>query len=371
MTDTSSYSSGENSRQTAISAFFDTREEAEDAVERLRDIGVLDADIRMTEGAEDAGQREEQGRGFWAALGDLFFPDEDRAVYAEGLARGGFLVVVSGLDDDTYDQALDILDDEGAVDIEERSASWREEGWTGTYGSQGVAYEGGAAAGAVSDYQGSAAGYGGSGSGSVAGGPGTGMIGGAEGLSGSEASTSSASDEGIWDETGEQSRRAGAGEDEVLPVVEERLRVGKRDTSHGRVRVRSYTVEEPVTESVRLRQDRVEVEHRLVDRPVTEGDDAFRDRTIEAEEHGEEAVVAKEARVVGEVGLRRTSDTRQEKVSDTVRRTRVEMEDARTMGRSDRDRGQGGTGAPASAGTAGPSGTGPNDIDDDDDPTRP
>ena len=34
--------------------------------------------------------------------------------------------------DEQYERALDILDDEGTVDIEERAASWRSEGWTGT-----------------------------------------------------------------------------------------------------------------------------------------------------------------------------------------------------------------------------------------------
>jgi stress response protein YsnF len=320
---TGSSSSGS---QTAISAFFDNRADAEDAIERLRGLGIADADIRLTEGAEGGTRTEDESKGFWASLGDLFFPDEDRAVYAEGLSRGGYLVVVSGLSADSYELALDILDDEGAVDIEERSASWREEGWTGTYGSQGVDYEGGAAAGAVSDYQGSAAGYGGTGSGSVEGGAGTGMIGGAAGLSGGQRSG-----EGAWDETSGQSRSLD--EDEVVPVVEERLRVGKRDTSHGRVRVRSYVVEEPVSETVHLRDERVEVERRAVDRPVTGGGDPFRERSIEAQEHREEAVVSKEARVVGEVGLRKTSEARDETVSDTVRRTEVELEDERTAGR--------------------------------------
>ena len=46
---------------------------------------------------------------------------------------------------------------------------------------------------------------------------------------------------------------ATAGTEEVVPVYEEQLRVGKRDVSHGRVRIRSYVVETPVNEQVRLR----------------------------------------------------------------------------------------------------------------------
>jgi uncharacterized protein (TIGR02271 family) len=117
------------------------------------------------------------------------------------------------------------------------------------------------------------------------------------------------------------------GEDETVPVVEERLRIGKRDVSHGRVRVRSYVREEPVSEEVDLNRERVEVERHAVDRPVAASEDAFRERTIEAEERHEEAVVTKEARVVEEIGLRRTQETEHETVSDTVRRTEVVVEE--------------------------------------------
>ena len=114
-------------------------------------------------------------------------------------------------------------------------------------------------------------------------------------------------------------------DDETIPVVEERIRIGKRETGHGRVRVRAYTVEEPVNESVELRDERVEIERRAVDRPAV-ADRDYLDRTLEAEEYREEAVVQKEARVVEEIGLRKTSDTHTETVSDTVRRTEVEIE---------------------------------------------
>src|SRR4051812_38918097 len=46
--------------------------------------------------------------------------------------------------------------------------------------------------------------------------------------------------------------------EEVIPVYEEQLRVGKREVSRGSVRVRSYVVEEPAEEQVSLRDERVE-----------------------------------------------------------------------------------------------------------------
>jgi len=261
---------------TSISALFDSRSDADAAIARLNQAGIASSQIRMEEGSAATGTTTTTGtvqedKGFWDKLGDYFFPDEDRYTYAEGLSRGGFLVTVTGLSMTEYDTVLDILDDEGTVNLAEREESWRSEGWGG--------YEG-------SSYAGGALG-----------------------------ATGAATDRTLSD-------------DETIPVMEERLRVGKRDTSHGRVRVRAYTVEEPVTESIDLREERVELDRRPVDRAVTAGD-AFTDRTIEAEEYREEAVVSKDARVVEEVGLRKTSDSHRETVSDTVRHTEVEIEDDR------------------------------------------
>ena len=96
------------------------------------------------------------------------------------------------------------------------------------------------------------------------------------------------------------------------------------------MRVRSYVVETPVQEQVALRQEHVDVERRTVNRPVTEADEAlFRERTIEATETSEEAVVAKEARVKEELVVRKDAEERVQTVQDTVRRTEVEVEDDR------------------------------------------
>ena len=132
MTDTS-MTTAQTSGSNTLSAFFDERSDAVDAMERLRALGIPDSALRMTEGSERDRDVVEPAptKGFFESLGDLFFPDEDRHAYAEGLARGGFLVTVTGLSTALYDQALDILDDEGAVDIDERQESWRAEGWSG------------------------------------------------------------------------------------------------------------------------------------------------------------------------------------------------------------------------------------------------
>ncbi|MBB5696579.1 YsnF/AvaK domain-containing protein, partial [Muricoccus pecuniae] len=117
-----------------------------------------------------------------------------------------------------------------------------------------------------------------------------------------------------------------------IPIVEEHIQVGKREVEHGRVRVRSYVVETPVNEQVTLREEHVDVTRRPVDRPLTDADDAFRERVIEATEHAEEAVVSKEARVTEELVIRKEASERAETVNGTVRSTKVEVEDSRTAG---------------------------------------
>jgi len=116
----------------------------------------------------------------------------------------------------------------------------------------------------------------------------------------------------------------------VIPVVEEQIRVGKREIGRGNVRVRSYVVERPVHEQVQLREETIRVERHPVDRPVsTVPEDAFQERTIEVTAVAEEAVIAKEARIVEEVAIRKDVAERAETVEDTVRRTEVKVEDDR------------------------------------------
>ncbi|QQO46348.1 YsnF/AvaK domain-containing protein [Paracoccus sp. MC1862] len=112
-----------------------------------------------------------------------------------------------------------------------------------------------------------------------------------------------------------------------IDVVEEQVTVGKRQTEGGRVRVRSYVVETPVEQDVELRSERVHVERRPVDRPADSAD--FQERSIEASEYAESAVVQKEARVVEEIGLSKDVESHTETVRDTVRKTEVEIEDER------------------------------------------
>jgi uncharacterized protein (TIGR02271 family) len=318
-----------------ITAMFENRADAEAAVERLvQDLHIGRGSITIhgadsATGSGTAAPAQEQG--FWAALKDLFVSEEDRYTYSEGLRRG-HVVLSAEVDDTTLVPAMDALEASGAMDLEDREISWRSEGWSGYgeaasgetsiassslggTGTTGAAVPGLATSGTATS---GAAASGAMGSGSMAGGTTAGAMstGGASAVPG--ASTATAASTG-----------AATGGEETIKLAEERLNVGKRDVERGRVRVRTYVVETPVTEEVSLRDERVTIERRPLDRAATPNEALFQDRTIEAVEHAEEAVVAKDVRVTEELSVRKEVDQRSETVRDTVRRTEVEVEDDR------------------------------------------
>ena len=115
--------------------------------------------------------------------------------------------------------------------------------------------------------------------------------------------------------------------DDTIKVMKEDLVVGKREQEVGGVRVTSHVVETPVQEQVTLHEERVTIERRPVNERVAGVGDAFTDKTIEARATAEEAVVGKEARVIEEIGIKKEAADRVETVRDTVRETKVDIED--------------------------------------------
>jgi len=346
-----------------ITAMFDTRAEADAAADHLvREAGLHRSAVQIHGGGAGAGTTRARAAAtaddtsFWGALRDLFVPDEDRPTYDEGLRRGSFLVTAE-VEDAEMERAMDVLESHGAVDLDSREAQWREAGWTGqeTVASLPTAPETGVAGTTRETIIERPGGAGGDFTTDPAPGqmdslpdtsrrsPETGMAI-ASGATSGPAAGATVGGAGMGH--GSLGKPGARGTEEVIPVVEERLQVGKRDVERGRVRVRSYIIERPVNEQVTLRSEHVEVERRRVDRPASAGDDLFRERTIEAVERGEEAVVAKEARVTEEVALKKDSTEHTETVSDTVRRTEVEVEDDTAT-----------KGAPAKGTAANPPGT--------------
>ena len=112
----------------------------------------------------------------------------------------------------------------------------------------------------------------------------------------------------------------------AIPVVEENLVVGKREVDRGGVRIYSHVVERPVEADVTLRDERINVARRAVDRPATAADFQNGNGSFEVRASGEEAVVGKTSRVVEEVTVGKQATEHTEAVRDTVRKTEVDVE---------------------------------------------
>lgn len=67
--------------------------------------------------------------GLLGALTGLGIPEEEAHVYAEGLRRGSNLVSVT-IPGERVDAAMAVMNRYNPVDIDERSAAWRKEGWS-------------------------------------------------------------------------------------------------------------------------------------------------------------------------------------------------------------------------------------------------
>jgi hypothetical protein len=121
------------SRQT-VTAFFESQAEADKARADLLAAGFPEADIHLVQGGEAQEVAEpHQDVGIFRALLNIFvfMPESDRASYEEGLRRGGVALAVH-TGQDRYERAIDILDRDGAVDLDERETSWRSDGWSPT-----------------------------------------------------------------------------------------------------------------------------------------------------------------------------------------------------------------------------------------------
>ncbi|WP_237481222.1 DUF2382 domain-containing protein [Lichenibacterium dinghuense] len=332
-----------NQRDHTITAFYETRDYADSAANKLRAMGVPASDVTVS--PENA--RDEYGQygddrmaaapkktGFWASLEDMFGGTDDHHTYAEGVRRGHVLLTAH-VADAQLDRAVAIVEEHGSIDLDEHEETWRSEGWTGAPTTSTTA--------ATTTTMGSSA------AATMA------TAGGAMGmaLAGKTAPTRVVETETVVERAPVPARKpvvapaavptaskpalttgtVGRGNEDVVQVVEERLNVGKRAVSRGKVRLHSYVVENQVSEDVTLRDETVSIDRHAVDRPVAAlGADAFRERTIEMEEVDEEAVVSKSARVVEEIGIRKDVSDRVETVRDTVRSTKVDIEDGRTVG---------------------------------------
>ena len=110
--------------------------------------------------------------------------------------------------------------------------------------------------------------------------------------------------------------------EQVIPLPEEELKVGKRATESVK-HIRTYVVEEPVQKDVQLRDERTVIERR----PATgTAPGQPMEREYEVREVHEEPIVQKVARAGEELVVRKEATERTERVADTVRKTKADVE---------------------------------------------
>lgn len=238
-----------------VIGIFEYTNQAQEAKSYLLANGFSDANVDIkTGGSGDTGSNGEEGIGdrISGFFSNLFTDEDERTSHIEA-GRKGTIVTVHAQGSQEAQEALDVLNNYGAVDVNEYSEKSRDYSNSGASVNEGT---------------------------------------------------------------------------NAIPVIEEELQVGKREVETGGVRLRSRIVERPVEESIRLREEHVNIERTAVDRPASEADFAgFKEGTVEVTEYAERPVVAKEARIVEEVSLGKEVFEREETISDTVRHTEVDTED--------------------------------------------
>jgi uncharacterized protein (TIGR02271 family) len=280
-------------------ALYDTCTDAERVVQELITDGFARSDIHLaldhTEGCETQHAAVEwdsayAGENLLETLADLGVPHEETYAYAEGVRRGGALVVVES-SDDRAERGMAMLRRLHPVDIHERTAQWRQEGWTGSDATARTSTARSSAATVTRSAQ-------------------------EQGRATARVANQGAS-----------ARRVEGDKEVTIPVVEEDLAIGKQEVERGHVRIYSRVTERPVEEAVRLREEKVTVERRPADRPATEADFAAAGKDIiEMTETAEEPVVTKQARVVEEVVVHKEVTEHTETVHAAERHTDVDVQ---------------------------------------------
>ena len=259
----------------AIIGMFDSSADATKAQQQLIAAGIPASSIKLsgtggtsTSSGTSTHASGSEDKGFWASVKEMFGGDDTEAdqhlSYYREGSRRGGVVLSVEATEANADRVADILNAAGAADADAKAAEWSKSGWTAPASTKAATT--------------------------------------ARGATGDLASP--------------------------IDLVKEDLAVGKRVVNRGGVRIVKRVIERPVEQSVNLREEHVNVDRRVVDRPLTgaERTDAFKEGTIEMTESGEEAVASKTARVVGEVVVGKTATDRTETVRDTLRETDVQVE---------------------------------------------
>lgn len=266
---------------TIIAAFCD-QAAANDAIALLRSRGVTDAEML---GYSDSGNIMDR-------LHDFNVPDDRAQLYAEAMRRGA-PIVVAHTDHDAKKLAHE-LDERGSLDLDAASDRWRKSGWS-SYDPNAAPFDDNLCAGERAE---------------------------------------------LTRESGFVTEEQRGTEGRDLDVIEEQVRIGKREVPREHLRVRTFIAERPVKEQVQLREEHIQVQREAVDQPISSSalESALTEDEFEVTARGEEAVVGKEARVVERVHVGKTAETHTETVEATERRRDVEVEPVEESSTTRRDR---------------------------------
>jgi uncharacterized protein (TIGR02271 family) len=301
-----------------IAAVFENRSSAQAALDDLLASGFSRQDARLSEDSSTAATSA-TGTGTVAAADDHsitsnikhFFADifgsddhERARVYSTAVTRGHYVLTVNADSDAEVERASDIIEGYDPVDIDDKAAEW----------GSSLAGQDGLRTGLGSRLDSSS--------------PSLQSQYASSGLqSTSDDALLQTSQTSLQGSAYQGAQQRATDTSAAIPVVQEELKVGKREVQRGGVRIYSRLVETPVNETIGLREEHVNVERHPVDRPVSLADaDAFQEKSYELREMAEEAVVEKSARIVEEVVVGKEVSQRQENISDTVRSTEVEVE---------------------------------------------
>ncbi|MGI8493756.1 MAG: YsnF/AvaK domain-containing protein [Pyrinomonadaceae bacterium] len=272
---------------------FDDYTKAQAAVKALSGAGVKQGDVSIArnegtgEGYTKYGGANSKNYDTGESVGDsisdffsnLFGTNNDASmtpetdVYAESVRRGS-TVVTAQVAENMVDKAADILNNNGAIDVDRRAAQYRSSGYK-KFDTKAKPY--------------------------------------------------------TAEQTKTEMKNFKDQGEVALPVIEEQLNVGKRVVNRGGVRVHTSVTETPVEKQINLKEEKVNVEHHKVDRAVTDADmKNFKEGEFEVRTQGEEAVVGKTAKVVEEVVIGKEVTQNQKTISDTVKRTDVEVDEMKS-----------------------------------------
>lgn len=274
-----------NMARETIVTMFSSLSLAEGAKRNLIKAGFLDDDIDIISGDRLRTEgHEARHPGFWQRLFGNTLEEDQAEVYEDAMRTGGVVLSLRA-DEDELPRALGILD--AHEELTERRAALPDDDVTND----------GLTAPASETFQDSAA---------------------VEPLHTESAHRVA----GRTSLTGDESN------EDVLRLAEERLEVGKRLVSEGSTRVRRYTVTEPVSENISLREQHAEIFRRPVSETGSPGNVDWSEKTVEVEESHEQPVINKTAEIIEEVVLRKEASDRVETINDSVRRQEVDIDHA-------------------------------------------